>query len=231
MLTQEVLGKFDITLTEGMNMVSMPLITSNTDMNDVLGGQLIGSDSSMDDADVVWKYDPGQETYYQYAWLAQNTGDSYYDNKWFDPGTNPTAMSIDAGAGYYIQIKSGHGNETISIVGNIANTSESININVGINMIGMPFPVEMSIEDSDLQLYATGSDSSMDDSDVVWKYDPSQETYYQYAWLVQNSGDPYYDGHWFDPGTNPTTIVFKPGEAYLVQAKRQGFQWVIPKVY
>ena len=63
MLTREVLGKFDIALTEGMNMVSMPLITSGTEMNNVLGGQLLGSDV-MDNADVVWKYDTSDPSYY-----------------------------------------------------------------------------------------------------------------------------------------------------------------------
>lgn len=112
-LTADIVGKYDITISQGMNLVSLPLIpTGSTALTAVIGSQLTGSpNGQQDESDEVWKYDPADPSYYKSSWLVKGATDpslTQYNNKWLKPDGTDSDIAFEAGKGYWIWVKEGH---------------------------------------------------------------------------------------------------------------------------
>ena len=86
---ENVVGMYKITVPDGMNLVSLPLIPISNALENVIGIQLTGADNE-GDADRIWIWNG---TNYEFAWLVDGVG-APYDGQWFT-GNSPTNVTLD----------------------------------------------------------------------------------------------------------------------------------------
>ncbi len=229
----ETVGKFDAAVSVGLTMMSLPLIPNSSDLTEVIGTQVTGASNAFS-ADRVWKYNPAVQGEYDIAWLVGGVGPPY-DGQWYT-GNNPTTMSIEADEGFFLQIRAGHSATYITFVGQVSDTDRSINLAVGLNMVGTCFPITVALGDQgsdDSNLWesgATGANNSFS-ADRIWTYNVAVQGEYDIAWLVDNVS-PTYNGLWYT-GNNPTTMTLEPGKGYYIQIRsgHSGFTWDYNKLY
>jgi hypothetical protein len=225
--SQNVVGIYRITVQEGMNLVSLPLVPFSSTLVDVIGNQITGADNE-GDADRLWVWSDNK---YQFAWLVDGAGPAY-DGKWYT-GNAETTITLGADCGAWIQVRQGHGSQDIYIVGEVATTSRTIPLSAGMNLVGSSYPVAVALGDqgiNDSNLWesgATGSDNE-GDADRVWSW---TGTNYQFHWLVDGV-DITLDGTWYT-GNNQSMLTLEPGKGYWLQIRSDhtGFTWAYPKPY
>jgi hypothetical protein len=246
MLTQEVLGKFDLVLPEGLNLVSLPLMSGTGSIQDIIGASLHGEDETEqypDFSDIVSVWDASTGTFTS-AYLNMEAGSPLY-GKWCDVmsgywGTPvESTIQISSSEGFWIQVQPGHGTQNVTIAGKIPSSDQRISISAtALNLIGSNYPVRVSLQDSGLNLYAHGEDETEqypDFSDIVSVWDASTGTFTS-AYLNMEAGSPLYgkwcdlmSGYWGTPVES--TIVFEPGKGFWIQTVDGGYEWVYPKPY
>jgi hypothetical protein len=234
-LTSEVVGKFDIVIKQGMNLLSLPLEVARTEIINVLGTQLTGSPHGIqDESDEIWTWNQST-TSYNVAWLIKGMGNPAYDNKWFDPSGNEvsTSFSIRADQGFWAWAKTSSPSP-ITVVGKVASSPRTISLASGMNLMGSCFPVQVKIGRSGLTESLTGSAHGIqDESDEVWIWNQST-TSYDVAWLIKGMGNPAYDNKWFNPSGNEVTDtrIFEPGRGLWIWVKSGvPTTWNYPKPY
>ena len=231
---RNILGKFDIAVSVGLNELSSPFIPFDTSIASVVGSQVTGASNAFA-ADKVLKYDPLVQARYDMAWLVYGVG-APYDGTWYT-GNSPTGLSIEADEGFVLQIRPGHPADYITFVGKVSEVDRYIDIGVGMNFVGTCFPVEVPLGDQsfsgDSNLWESGATGAPNafSSDKVLSYDPAVQAYYDFAWLIDRV-NPTYNGIWYT-GNGPTFIKLKPGRGYWVQVKagHAPFTWHYPKPY
>lgn len=223
-----ILGKFDTGVSVGINQLSVPLIPYDISISSVVGTQVTGAGNA-GDADRVWLYNPSNPAYYDYAWLVGGVGPPY-DGKWYT-GNSPTTLFIGTDEGFILQIRDGHPATYVTFVGRVSEVDRLIGINPAMNFIGTCFPVEVALDDSNLWGSGATGAGNAGDADRAWSYNPLQQSYYDYAWLVDGTGT-IYDGRWVT-GSRPTTIKLRPGKGYWFQRRpgRAAFNWIYTKPY
>jgi len=215
--SKQVVGKFDVYLTEGMNLISVPLIGTNTNINTVIGSQLTGGIiPPLSDKVNAYKTDTAG---YDQAYLNSN------DNNWYDPNTgNESEMAIEADKGFWVEIMAGPPAKNVSVLGKVSETDRGpIAITSGYNLIGSTFPVNVSLVGTNLNEGATaGIIPPLACKINSFKSDKSG---YDQAYLNSN------DNKWYDPNTGEeSTIEFKPGKGYWIEEPNE-FDWNYPKPY
>ncbi len=235
-LTSDVAGKFDIAVVEGMNLLSLPLIpTTGASLVEIIGEQVTGSPNGMrDESDEIWKYNPDEDSNYEYAWYIEDSIYPDFNDLYFDPMNVESVLTIEPDEGFWLQVKQGNPTSNITVTGIISDTDRVIETVVGMNLIGTAFPVTVSLVDSALNGPATGSPNGMrDESDEVWKYNAAEDSNYEYAWLIEGSIYPDFNDKWFDPMNVESTIELEPGKGYWIQVKETnvGFTWTYTKPY
>jgi hypothetical protein len=217
-LAQEVLGKFDLTLTEGFNLISTPLITSSNTIGGVIGSQLTGS-FIPPLADKIYRFKSDKSGYEQ-AWL-NNT-----DNIWYDADTGlQTTMTFDPDMGYWIELATGHASSNVSIVGQISNSGRGpISITTGFNLVGSTQPVSVSIENAGIA--SSGATASFIPPLACKIYSfKADKSGYEQAWLSSA------DNKWYDADTGlQSTMMLTCGKAYWIE-ELNSFSWSYPKQY
>jgi hypothetical protein len=211
-----------------MNLISLPLIPFSTALKDVIGSQVTGAGNE-GAADRIWVWNG---TNYEFAWLVEGTGNPAYDGKWYT-GNSETTITLGADQGAWLQIRPGHGNQTVYLLGEVSSTDREIPLSVGMNLIGTCYPVSIPLGDqgaNDSNLWESGATGAMNEggADRVWSWTGSN---YQFHWLVDGAG-PTYDGLWYT-GNQQSTLQLEPGKGYWVQIRpgHDGFHWVYPKPY
>jgi subtilisin-like proprotein convertase family protein len=223
----QIVGMYKITVHEGMNLISLPLIPFSTALKDVIGIQVTGG-SNEGSADRIWVWNGSN---YEFAWLVEGTG-SIYDGKWFT-GNSETTITLEADQGAWLQIRPGHGDQDMYLLGEVSSADRSIPLSVGMNLIGTCYPVSVPLGDqgaNDSNLWESGATGATNEggADRVWNWTGSN---YQFHWLVEGV-NPTYDGLWF-MSNNASTLQLEPGKGYWVQIRpgHDGFFWVYPKPY
>ena len=225
--SQNMVGIYRITVQEGMNLISLPLVPFSSTLVDVIGNQLTGADNE-GDADRLWVWSDNK---YQFAWLVDGVGPAY-DGKWYT-GNAETTITFAADRGAWIQVRQGHGTQHIYVVGEVASTARTIPLSAGMNLVGSSYPMAVALGDkgiNDSNLWesgATGSDNE-GDADRVWNW---TGTNYQFHWLVAGVNADI-DGTWYT-GNNQSMLTLEPGKGYWVQIRpgHTGFTWTYPKPY
>jgi parallel beta-helix repeat protein/predicted outer membrane repeat protein len=220
-------GMYKITASQGMNLISLPLIPFSTALKDVIGTQVTGANNE-GAADRLWVWNGST---YQFAWLVEGTG-TPFDGKWFT-GNLETTITLDADQGAWLQIRIGHGNQTVYLLGEVSSTDRTIPLIVGMNLVGSCYPVSVPLGDKlpiDSDLWESGATGATNEggADRVWSWTGSN---YQFHWLVEGAG-PTYDGLWFT-GNQESTLQLESGKGYWVQIREvhDPFIWVYPKPY
>jgi parallel beta-helix repeat protein len=223
-----IVGMYKITAQEGMNLISLPLIPFSTALKDEIGPQVTGANNE-GAADRIWVWNG---TNYEFAWLVEGTGNPSYDGKWYT-GNSETAITLSADQGAWLQVRTGHGNQTVYLLGEVSSTDREIPLIVGMNLVGSCYPVSVPLGDKlpiDSNLWESGATGATNEggADRVWSWTGSN---YQFHWLVEGAG-PAYDGLWYT-GNNASALQLEPGKGYWVQirAGHSGFTWVYPKPY
>jgi hypothetical protein len=169
---------------------------------------------------------------YQFAWLVEGTGNPSYDGKWYT-GNSETTITLGSDQGAWLQIRPGHGNQTVYLLGEVSSTDRAIPLSVGMNLVGSCYPVLVPLGDqgaSDSNLWESGATGSTNEggADRVWSWTGSN---YQFHWLVEGAGQTY-DGLWYT-GNQQSALQFEPGKGYWMQIREghDGFTWTYPRPY
>jgi hypothetical protein len=215
-------GMFKIAAQEGMNLISLPLIPFSTALEDVIDSQVTGADNEAD-ADRIWVWNG---TNYEFAWLVGGVGPPF-DGQWYT-SNNPTAITLDADQGAWLQIRPDHGPVDVYLLGEVSSTDRVIPVTAGMNLIGSCFPVSVPLADTNLWVSGlTGADNEAD-ADRLWSW---AVNHYEFFWLVDGVGAPY-DGQWY-MGNVPVNRDLEPGKGYWIQV-REGhppFTWLYVRPY
>ena len=139
--SQNIVGIYRITVQEGMNLISLPLVPFSSTLVDVIGNQLTGADNE-GDADRLWVWSDNK---YQFAWLVDGVGPAY-DGKWYT-GNTETSIAFTADRGAWIQVRQGHGTQHIYVAGEVASTARTIPLSAGMNLVGSSYPMAAALGD------------------------------------------------------------------------------------
>ena len=204
-LATNVVGKFDLELTLGFNLISLPLIPTSTDIDDVISNQLTGG--LVFSADGIYNRDGDK------AFLAT-------DGTWKDASapTEASDLTIDPDQGYFIEVKAASP-DPVTVVGTVSTTNRTIVVSQGFNLIGTAFPVSVALDNSNL--FVSGANpGAIFNADGI--YNPAGEK----AFLSSA------DNQWHDAASgNLSDMELSPGQGYFFEAKDAGFTWTYTKPY
>ncbi len=156
-LTSDVVGKFDLTINEGSNLVSLPFVPASTDPNDVIGEQLTGGTPIT--ADKIYHYDAAATGWIQ-AYLSPGPGGTW----------NGALAAVEADKGYFIARQAGNGNCEVTVVGKLyVEGTRNIDLYTGSNMIGSIYPISIALDDTGLDSVLTSGTPI--NADKVYYYD------------------------------------------------------------
>jgi len=214
-------GKFNITIAPGWNMVSLPLLPGVTALDDVIGDQLTGTcDSATADRLLSWNPETQE---YEMAWYCDcDPWGEPWDNHWLT-GFEQTSLTLEPDVGVWIQNRSGV-TETIVLVGDISAADRTMYIEPGWQMAGSAYPVPVALDDAAIP--ATGTcDSATADRVLFWNTETQE---YEMAWYCDCDawGEPW-DDHWLT-GFEQTSIQLVPGKGAWYQNRHNPFTWVYP---
>lgn len=220
--SENVVGMFRISVEDGMNLISLPLIPFSNALEDVIDSQVTGADNE-GDADRVWVWNG---TNYEFAWLVGGVGPPF-DGQWYT-GNSPTTITLGADQGAWLQIRPGNGPVDVYLLGEVPATNRTIPVQVGMNLIGTCYPVPVPLADTNLWESGLAGADNEADADRIWSW---MGDHYEFYWLVDGVGAPF-DGQWF-MGNDPVEQSLEPGRGYWLQ-RREGhpaFNWIYTKPY
>ena len=207
-------GAFDLNLSSGLNLVSLPLVPADLSIGEILADQLTGGESSAEaDQLRLWN---GEE--YEIAWLYDGPAAEYKD-KWIDASTGQeTREAIDPTSAFWLAVQDNHPAESLTITGAVpAEPETEIPLKKGHNFIGSVYPMRVQLKDSELYedgVMKGGVGSGEADIINAWTGDG-----YERAWVVDGVNSDI-DGTWMDEtGKNESTMMFQPGDGYIIWIK------------
>lgn len=218
-------GAYDVALRAGLNLVSLPLVPADPTIKATMTNQLTGGENSSESDQVrVWD---GEE--YQVAWLYEGPA-AEYDGQWINSATGQESMiEIDSKSSFWVLIQDGHPEIELTLTGKVPHQTERIyELQQGYNFVGCGYPVPVELNKTELYedgVMKGGVGSGEADILSAW----NGETY-ERAWVVDGVG-PEMDGTWMDEtGKNETTILFEPGQGYIIWIKGDNEKkiWTFP---
>ena len=205
-------------LGNGRNLVSMPFILFDTLLDSVIGDQLTGDPHNKFFSDTIEHWDP----------VALNYSRVWYNTKmwvdWEDGGL--PWFDFEPDAGYRVNIMPFNPSRDICFLGKVAQEGRSIEISQGRNLCGSSYPVEISLDTSDLIDSGFTGSSSRYFSDTVEWWNPAI-LHYDRVWYDTSSGE------WKNWDGVPATRGFVPGDGFWVNVLtfNTPFTWIYPKPY
>jgi len=208
----DAVGMFRYSLVDTYNLICLPLIPYNSDIDVVFGTQL--TEGSPVTGDRIYAQHPNYGSAMQYGYLSS----TYHEWK----GALDEA-SIMQEKGYFIQIKTGHTRLTQYVVGKVPSASVEMPEFVGgYSLIGSVWPVDISFNASNLK-ESGANEGTPPTGDRV--YSQSNSGYggeMDYGWLSSS------DGNWHGQIT-----TFKRGYGcwYKILSGNSPFNWTNLKPY
>ena len=138
--------QYAVTLVQGWNLVSLPVVPDNPTITTVLSSQIASGKVS-----IVWSYTGSPKTW-----------------KFFQPGKSSTLATMNDGAGYWVYMTK---TDTLYVTGSVippAALPSTYQLNAGWNLIG--FKPQPTIQNETVSQYLI-SISGKYDSNNVWVYD------------------------------------------------------------
>ena len=218
-LAVDTVGFEKRTLRTGRDLVSTPLLPFDTSLDSVIGDSLTG-DANKFWADNIEKWDPLSLQYLR----------AYYDSsdtQWKDWDTSlPASFSFDPDEGYWINIMSWHPEAEICFTGRVSPETREMPAAPGRNLLGSTYPVEISLEESNLVGSGFTGHTVKFNSDTIEWYDPAEDTYHRVWYDTAAPG-------WKNWDDVPATKTFSPCEGFWVNILvfNPPFTWTYPKPY
>jgi len=207
-------GMVKLSLSEGFNLVSCPLIRQDTDVNSVIGNQLTaGAVPTL--ADKIHLF---AGTGYEWTYLKTDGG-------WSDwPSQAATTKTMTPDKGYWIEILSGHGVQDVYIVGSMPDDSYTFGISPGFNLVGNPYPFYIPLDSANFNYSASGGQAGAVPT-IADKIHFFTGTGYEWSYL--KSGDT--TDTWSEwPSQEATTRVMETGDAVWIETlKDQAWTWTL----
>ncbi|MBK8430508.1 MAG: hypothetical protein IPL28_04110 [Chloroflexi bacterium] len=207
-------GKVALPILPGQNLISLPVVPSQTSIGDLLGAQLNGTGNPLT-ADQVRTYNNITKKY-DIAWYCAAECEAWgapWANSWLKPNYTPSTMQLTPGMGFLV---TNRGQETkyIKVVGNVA-TALNVNVYGKSNMLGASFPTSRTPDQ--LGFPALGGNE-------IEHWNAATQSY-QSAWFCDCLGSPNHN-QWVDSQTNlPTTMVIQPGTGFWYTNTHDPFVW------
>lgn len=218
-------GAYNIDLSVGLNLVSLPLIPADLSIVMAIANKLTGGENSADADQVrIWN---GEE--YLVAWLYDGPA-SDFDGQWISSTTGlESDLILDPQGAFWVMIQKDHPEKELTITGRVPDQAEiAYDLRQGFNFVGCGYPVLVGLNETELYqdgVMKGGVGSGEADVISIWTGDG-----YERAWVVDGVS-PDLDGTWMDEtGKNETTIAFRPGAGYIIWIKRDNPQkvWTFP---
>jgi len=191
-------GLYHLRLSEGFNMVSMPVISRFSDLDSLFGGQLTGA-LAPTESDRIYYFDGSG---YQDAWKYSG------DNKWYG-----SLNSFEPDKGYWIELKETSQDTVLTFTGKVSDGPRNIPLIVGWNMIGSSYPRTVLLGESNIIESGFTGGSAPTESDRLYNY---LDNSYQDAWLYAPTSTFY-----------GSLTDFSAGKGYWINiiSGHQGFTW------
>ena len=224
--TYDKVGVYSVSVKPGKNLLSLPFVPIDSTLCGVLSDQLTGATDGSAAAKVeVWN---GHGT--DVAWKVNAPGFELH-NKWVtESGAEESPLQIKPDQAFWITIRDDHPDSLLTFIGKISpDSSREISLIKGYNFVGSCYPVEVSLDSTELREdgVVQGSNNAGDaDKVMIWN-----GSGFDYAWLVDGTGTQY-DGKWFNPaGTAESTLKLKPGQGYVIHIKNNNVntEWTFPR--
>jgi hypothetical protein len=146
MISNGVLGKFDIYLAQGSSLISLPFVPANTGINQVIGNQLTGGNPFGGTPDNIQTLTDGvlSSSYLNLSgvWITTQMA------------------SIEPDRGYYVNINYANPTRTITLVGKTTSVSRNVKLMGSssiANYVGTCYPIAESLNSSNLAMYLAGA--------------------------------------------------------------------------
>ncbi|NQU17762.1 MAG: hypothetical protein HQ564_06805 [Candidatus Saganbacteria bacterium] len=217
LLKKDVVGKFDVSLKKGYNLISLPFEVADTSIAKVIGAQLTaGTVPPL--ADKIYKFKDSTSGYEQ-VWLNST------DKKWYDATTmKASTITVAPDAGYWVELASG--TAVTTLVGNISEKDRSIKVQSGFNFVGTTFPIAVTLGSENLSAGASmGSVPPL--SAKIYNFKDSTSGFEQ-VWLKST------DKKWYDATSMKlSTMKLSPGKGYIVEEikGKSSYTWLYKKPY
>ncbi len=218
-------GVFNIGLNKSSNLVSLPLIPDDSTITNVIGTQLTGStQSALSDKIYVWNGEG-----YEVAWLFEG-GSGSLEGKWVNmQGTAESPITIRPDQSFWIELHATSADTILRVTGTVcADSQRTVTLAKGYNFIGTSFPVEMSLDASELAKaggVAGSNISAFADQLMTWK-----NSSFENAWLYEG-GDSQKNGKWLEKsGGAVSSMSFLPGQGHIlwIQHDNPNSNWSYP---
>lgn len=143
---------------EAGTLLAMPLIPFADGLNDLFAGQLDAEEGPV--SFVLRKWDPVSANY-QEAFMVNSSGNPEVDGIWFmnPEEPEPADLTLTLGEGFYLQVQDSIP-QTITLSGTVnVNEQADLALYPGLNLLGLPYPVEQALVDT--LLAASGSEGDI----------------------------------------------------------------------
>ena len=215
----DAVGKVNIDCSPGYSLISVPFDSDERGINKVIGSQLTSGNQL--NADAIYHKAGAGSSVFKKAYLSA-TG-------WLDAATgNPSTILISPEAGYFIEVGSGNPARDVTVVGRVIADERTVTMEVGYSMVGSVFVKDISLADSESNLYSSGAlPGNQLNADAIFYKPSASSSSYKKAYLSSS------DNQWHDAATgaaNPFGIMPRFGYFY----QRQGassLKWVRPSPY
>lgn len=186
-----VVGYINLTLSPGLNLITVQLKGTNQNVNTLLGSTTpVMPDNSL-----------------LFTWNA--TGQRY-DNAliggggvWYDASGNPSAVNLSPGQAFFIQV-AGTANVTLTLVGEVPTGANAVSIANGLGFYGDPAPVSQNILTNGFPVA---------DNDLLYTWDTAGQKWNN---ALIGAGPTGGGPAWFDSGGQPVVVAPLVGQGFVV---------------
>jgi hypothetical protein len=220
MLVSDVVGKYDINLVSGWNLISLPIIPATSEVNALIGDMLTAGPFSARSDNIYGNFNG---TSYEQAWLRQVNPTTV---EWQTISGQRSAMQILPDRGYWVNASTSE-SQVLSIVGRVPEQNRSLTIKPGWNLLASSYPVAVPISSAGLVSSGANSGALSAISDSV--YTNFNGASFERAWLRtvdQNTKT------WTDMSGVNSTLNLRPVNAiWYFNVGESPITWSYPKPY
>ena len=186
-----VVGYINLTLSPGLNLITVQLKGTNQNVNTLLASTTpVMPDNSL-----------------LFTWNA--TGQRY-DNAliggggvWYDGSGNPSTVNLSPGQAFFIQV-AGSANVTLTLVGEVPTGANAVSIANGLGFYGDPAPVSQNILTNGFPVA---------DNDLLYTWDTAGQRWNN---ALVGAGPVPGPAAWYDGGGNVVVVAPLVGQGFVV---------------
>jgi hypothetical protein len=225
--TPEIVGVQELVLDEGANYIALSTLPGTNTLLSVFGTNQLPQGASESTATTVDIWNQTSQAFLvnnDRYWLAMGAGG------WKQHNTLATSNGalLDPTKGLIVTIRAGQGAQVVYLTGFVPTSEEVQTVqDNGYTVAASTYPAPVSLEASGLAASGFTGGTSMSKSDNLLFYNPATQLFDIRVWLYSGNGT------WRDSSGNPTTRQLQPGEAFLIQRRSRGsnFIWTNPVPY